>query len=129
MIKLVYIVRKRADLSAQAFHIYWLEKHGPLVRSFAKALHARKYVQSHTIAPEIGDRIAKSRQMGEGYDGITEVWWDSLDELNAGFGSPEGRNASQALAEDEAKFVDLEKSFIFLTEEHTIFDNSSGSPT
>ena len=43
MIKLVYIVRKRDDISFKDFSAYWLEKHGPLVRSFAKT-HARPQV-------------------------------------------------------------------------------------
>ncbi len=125
MIKLVYIVRKRDDVSQKDFHTYWLEKHGPLVRSVAKALHARKYVQSHTIAPEAGAQIAQSRGMADGYDGITEVWWDSPDELAAGTAGAEGREAGRRLIEDEAKFIDLKRSTIFLTEEHTIFDFSS----
>jgi len=125
MIKLVYIVRKRDDVSSQNFHTYWLEKHGPLVRSFAKVMRARKYVQSHTIAPEAGTQIAQWRGMGAGYDGITEVWWDSMEDLAASGASAEGREAGRRLIEDEAKFVDLKRSFIFLTEEHTIFDFSS----
>ncbi len=126
MIKLVYIVRKRDDVSAKDFHAYWLEKHGPLVRSVAKALRARKYVQSHTIAPEAGAQIAQSRGMSDVYDGITEVWWDSPDELAAGTASAEGREAGRRLIEDEAKFIDLKRSSIFLTEEHPIFDFSAG---
>ena len=126
MIKLVYIVRKRDDVSQKDFHTYWLEKHGPLVRSVAKALHARKYVQSHTIAPEAGAQIAQSRGMGGEYDGITEVWWDSLEELAAATATAEGREAGRRLIEDEAKFIDLKRSSIFLTEEHTIFDFSAG---
>jgi len=122
MIKLVYIVRKRDDVSAQDFHTYWLESHGPLVRSVAKAVRARKYVQSHTVAPEAGAQIAQSRGMGAGYDGITEVWWDSMEDLAAGSGSAQGREAGRRLIQDEAKFIDLKRSFIFLTEEHTIFD-------
>jgi len=122
VIKLVYIVRKRDDVSAQDFHTYWLEMHGPLVRSVARSLRARKYVQSHTIAPEIGAQIAQSRGMDAGYDGITEVWWDSIEDLAAGSGSAEGRESGRRLIEDETKFIDLKRSFIFLTKEHTIFD-------
>jgi uncharacterized protein (TIGR02118 family) len=128
MIKLVYIVRKRDDVSAADFHTYWLEKHGPLVRSVAQTLRARKYVQSHTIAPEVGASIAQARGMGEGYDGITEVWWNSPDDLTASFGSAEGRAAGARLVEDESKFIDLKRSYIFLTEEHTIFDFAPGKP-
>jgi uncharacterized protein (TIGR02118 family) len=122
MIKLVYVVRKRDDIPFQDFSKYWLEKHGPLVRSFAKGMRARKYIQSHTVAPEMGQAFAQSRGMPPGFDGITEVWWDSLDDLNAGVATPEGQEAGRVLTEDEARFIDLKRSYIFLTEEHTIFD-------
>lgn len=128
MIKLVYIVRKRDDVTFKDFSAYWLEKHGPLVRGYAKTLRARKYIQSHTVAPEIGAQLAQSRGMPAGFDGITEVWWDSLEEMNAGFATPEGQEIDRALTEDEARFVDLKRSYIFLTEEHTIFD-FTGKPS
>lgn len=121
MVKLVYIIRRRSDISEQDFHEYWLEKHAPLVRSFAKAIRARKYVQSHTIAPEFS-KLAESRGMGEGCDGITEVWWNSLEDLRAGTETPEGQEAGRALREDEARFIDFKRSAIFITEEHLIFD-------
>lgn len=122
MIKLVYIVRKRDEIPFRDFSAYWLETHGPLVRGFAKAMRARKYVQSHTVAPETGGTLAQSRGMPPGFDGITEVWWDSVEDLNAGFATPEGREAGRVLTEDEARFIDLKRSHIFLTEEHAIFD-------
>ena len=61
MIKLVYIVRKRADISEKDFHEYWLKKHGPLVRSFAKSMRAKKYVQSHTVSEDAGKQIRNTR--------------------------------------------------------------------
>jgi uncharacterized protein (TIGR02118 family) len=121
MVKLVYIVKRRDDVSPAEFHRYWLEKHGPLVRSFAKVLNARKYVQSHTIEPERNVALAATRGMPAAFDGITEVWFDSLDSLN-GLNTAEARAADRALIEDESKFVDLKRSYAFLTEEHTIFD-------
>jgi uncharacterized protein (TIGR02118 family) len=122
MVKLVYVIRKRDDVTPQNFYKYWLENHGPLVRSFAKAIRARKYVQSHTIEPELNRRLAESRGMGPAYDGITEVWWDKVEDLNSGMGTPEAQAAARALIEDESKFIDFKRSFLFLTEEHTIFD-------
>ena len=47
--KLVYCVRKRAELSDDEFRTYWLEQHGPLVRSLWEAGRFPgmvKYVQS-----------------------------------------------------------------------------------
>ena len=32
--KLVFCARKRPELSDEEFQTYWLERHGPLVRSF-----------------------------------------------------------------------------------------------
>ncbi len=122
MVKIVYVIRKRDDISAERFHKYWLENHGPLVRSFAKTMRARKYVQSHTIAPELNAEFAKSRGMPEAYDGITEVWWDSIEDLTAGMNSDAGREAGRKLLEDESTFIDFKRSYLFLTEEHTIFD-------
>jgi uncharacterized protein (TIGR02118 family) len=122
MIKLVYIIRKRADVSDKDFHEYWLQKHGPLVRKFAAAIKARKYVQSHTIEPQAAAQMSASRKMGQPFEGITEVWWDSLADLTDGTSTPEGQEAGRQLLEDESKFIDFQKSTIFFTEEHTIFD-------
>ncbi|MGH7782107.1 MAG: EthD domain-containing protein [Candidatus Binataceae bacterium] len=122
MIKLVYIVRKRADISAEEFHDYWLRKHGPLVTRVAKAIHARKYIQSHAIMPDAGASVSQSRKMAPPYEGITEVWWDSVEEMNAGTSTLEGQEAGRLLLQDEARFIDFQHSTIFFTEEHLIFD-------
>jgi hypothetical protein len=123
MIKLVYIVKKRADISEKDFHEYWLKTHGPLVRGFAKSMRAKKYVQSHTVHEDAGKQIRTTRpKMKETYDGITEVWWDSVEDFSGGGAVKGGAEAARALLEDESKFIDFEHSSIFLTEEHEIFD-------
>jgi EthD domain-containing protein len=123
MIKLVYVVRKRADVSEKDFHEYWLKKHGPLVRSFAKSIGARKYVQSHTVLEDAGKRIRATRpRMTETYDGITEVWWDTIEDFSSVADPKDSTEAARALLEDESRFVDFERSSIFFTEEHEIFD-------
>ena len=127
MIKLVYIVRKRDDIAFKDFSAYWLEKHGPLVRSFAKAIRARKYVQSHLIDSPANRGMQEARGMMEGAAGITEVWWDSLADLEAAFRDPAGVAATQDLANDEAKFIDIGRSQLFVTQEHTIFDYTAGA--
>jgi hypothetical protein len=122
MIKLVYVIRKRADVSEKDFHEYWLKKHGPLVRGFAKSMRAKKYVQSHTVFEDAGREIRGTRKMTETYDGITEVWWDTLEDFNSGGDAAERARAARTLLEDESTFIDFARSSIFLTEEHEIFD-------
>ena len=49
---------------------------------------------------------------------MAELWWDSVDALAAGTGTPEGRAAGDALLEDERRFIDHAASSMFLCEEH-----------
>lgn len=58
------------------------------------------------------------------YGGVLELWWDSLDEVVAALRSPEYLAASAILAEDEARFIDLATSTVFLAEE-LIMDSST----
>ena len=122
MVKLVYCIRRRADVTPEEFHRYWLEVHGPKVKSVAGALGARRYVQSHTTAPELNAMFVGSRGLAPAFDGITEVWWDSLAALTAALATPEGAAAGRMLVEDEARFIDFAGSSVFMTNEHAIFD-------
>lgn len=122
MVKLVYCIRRRDDVAEADFHRYWLESHGPLVRSVAEAIGACRYVQSHTVEPEMNGMLRTSRGAAAPYDGITEVWWNDRADLERGFGDPAGVEAARRLLEDEATFIDFSQSAVFLTEEHEIFD-------
>ncbi len=126
MIKLVYVITRRADLSAEAFYDYWLNRHGPLVGAQAKALRLRKYVQSHLLDHPSNEGMRAVRGMLPPVDGITEVWWDSLEDLQAAYATPEGAASGAILAQDEAAFIDFSRSQVFLTQEHEIFDHTGG---
>jgi hypothetical protein len=90
----------------------------------ADRIGARRYVQSHTLDTPLNAVLIESRGMSPGADGITEVWWDSLEQLQAAVSTPEGGEAMQMLLEDERRFIDFARSTIFMTEEHEIFDLS-----
>ena len=128
MIKLVYVVDRGADVSEAEFYDYWLNKHGPLVRSHAKAIRAKKYVQSHLIDTPANEALRSARGMLPPVAGITEVWWDSLEDFQAAYATAEGRAASAVLAADENKFINIKRSQVFLTQEHTIFDYTDKKP-
>lgn len=122
MIKMNFCVRKRDDISEENFHNYWLNEHGPLVKSHRKSLCILKYCQSHAVFPELGDMARSQRGMESKYDGVAELWWENVDVLQAALMSDEGLQAGSELIEDEAKFIDLAKSTIFFSEEHVIFE-------
>lgn len=126
MIKLVYVIVRREGLSPEAFRDYWLTRHGPLVAAQAKALKLRKYVQSHPFDDPASEAMRAVRGMRGPADGVTEVWWDSLEDFSSAYATPEGAESGRILAEDEAKFIDFEKSAVFLTQEHVIFDHTGG---
>jgi uncharacterized protein (TIGR02118 family) len=122
MVKLVFVARRRSDLSNDQFRQYWLERHAPLVRSLQETLRIRKYVQSHTLATDLNAGFAQARGMAveEPADGVAEAWWDSIEDMRDAFSGPEGERAGKLLVEDEGQFVDFETSLAFLTEERPI---------
>ncbi len=121
MIKLVFCCRRRPELSREEFQRYWLDEHGPLVRSLRSALpQMRRYVQSHTLYGPVTDAVRDSRGAGEEFDGITEVWFDSLESMGAS-STEQAAAAGRRLLEDESTFIDFAGSAVFLTVEHEIF--------
>ena len=121
MIKLVYCLARKRDVSAEAFCAYWLEQHGPKVTERRKALQATRYVQSHTIEPELNGLLQQSRGLEAPCDGVTEIWWESADVFRAAIQTAQGLKAMQELLEDESTFIDFEHSRLFITEEHAVF--------
>jgi uncharacterized protein (TIGR02118 family) len=122
MIKLVFCLQRRPDLTREAFQRYWREEHGPLVRSHAAALRIRRYVQVHTTDTPVNAALRASRGGPDGYDGVAELWWDSIDDLMAAVSSDEGQKAGQELLDDERRFIDLERSPLFMAEEHAFVE-------
>jgi uncharacterized protein (TIGR02118 family) len=121
MIKFVYCVRRRPDITPDAFRKYWLENHGPLVHKCAGPMRAKRYVQSHTLDTPLNAAAQQPRGTKPPYDGLTELWWDSVEDLVQALNTPEFHEANNLLAQDEARFCDLPNCSVFFTEEHTIF--------
>ena len=107
-------------LSRRKFQRRWLEVHGPLARRLRKQLpQMKRYVQSHTIAGEAGEALRASRGAAQSYDGISEIWFDSIEAM--GGDAATAADAARQLLEDEAEFLNFAESSLFLTEEHEIF--------
>ena len=122
MIKLVFCLRRREGLSLEEFQRIWREEHAPLVQKHADAIRLRRYVQTHTVPTGMNDALRSSRGGPDGFDGVAELWWDSIEELAAAVATPEGAAAGAALLDDERRFIDLERSPLWLAEEHAIVE-------
>jgi hypothetical protein len=128
--KLVFCVRKRPELSNDDFQRYWLERHGPLVRSLYESGSfpgMLRYVQSHTLFGEPSDRLRASRGSAPAFEGITEVWFDTDKQGGDEAVRDASARAGKLLFDDESTFIDFANSVVFMTSEHTIFDGSGAA--
>jgi hypothetical protein len=117
MIKLVFCLKRLPSLSAEDFHSYWRNVHAPIVLRNKEVLRIKKYVQFHTSFDTLTERLRGFRNSPEPYDGIAEIWYESKDALLTLGRDPDARAASRELREDEARFVDLAASPIWVGED------------
>jgi len=120
VVKLVFALRRLPHLSREEFQRYWREVHAPLVRKHAETLGIRRYVQTHTLETPLNQATAASRSAPEEYDGVAELWWDSLESYAQSASSTEGRQAAIELLEDERRFIDHARSPLWLNEENPV---------
>ena len=120
MIKLTFCLVRLPHLSRQAFQAYWFDTHGPLVASVADELKIRRYVQLHSLPAEASAGLRASRSAPEEYDGVAELWFDSLEVLAENGRRPEAQAAAVLLLEDERRFIDLPKSPLWWGQERVV---------
>lgn len=123
MVKLIFCLHRKPGVTREAFRDYWERQHGPLVQQHAAALGIRRYVQSYTLTDERFARVASARNAPEAFDGVAELWFDSLNDMRAKGATDAGRAAGKALIEDEARFIDLARSPIWMSEEKAFVEN------
>lgn len=108
MIKSIVVARRKAGMTRPEFYKYWEEKHGPLAAKYMPGV--RKYVQNHLI--EVPGMEFEA-------DGVVEMWYDDVNAYLKAMDfmrTDEGR----FLAEDGAKFADIDPSQVWIVEEHII---------
>ncbi len=119
MIRITFLLRRKPELSLKDFQTYWFEDHGPLVASVSGKINALRYVQVHALEDPINDAMAKARGgMEAPYDGVAEVYFESRSALVDALGTPAGQEAAALLLEDEAKFIDLSNSPLWVGYEY-----------
>ena len=112
MVKLIYCISKKPNMSVEEFQRYWREVHAPIAGAIPGL---RRYVQCHVVPATYGGRTAP------GFDGAAELWWDSIEDMRAAMGSPE----VVAALEDEKNFIDHTRVASFVTTENAVV----GPPT
>jgi hypothetical protein len=66
--------------------------------------------------------MSRHRGAPEDFDGVAELWWDTVEDFARAGSTREGREAGRRLLEDERRFIDLARSPIWFGEEHAVVD-------
>lgn len=121
-VKLIFVARRRPELTAEEFQDYWVNKHAPLVKELQATVRIRSYIQSYTLDTQLNADFCEARGIPfeAPPDGVAEAWWDSLEDVQAGFSGPAGEEAARRLIEDEGKFCDFTTSRAFWTAQRQI---------
>ncbi len=109
MVKLIYCISKKPELSVEEFQRYWRDTHAPIA---ARIPGLQRYVQCHTL-PEL-----YARDTPPAFDGAAELWFKDLAALGAAMGSPE----VAAAMEDEKNFIDHTRVASFVTVEKPVVE-------
>jgi uncharacterized protein (TIGR02118 family) len=106
MVKLIALLKRKPGLSREAFARRWLEEHTKLSSQLPGLLEYRINVAVHH-QPE-GDGLEPL------YDGTAELWWESVEAMEAAFASEIGKRAGA----DADEFCDVRLHLY--TEEHFV---------
>ena len=120
MIKLTFCLIRLPHLTREAFQDYWFNTHAPLVASVAETLQIRRYVQLHSLPPEAQAGTRASRDAPEEFDGVAQLWFDSLEAMAENARRPEAQAAGAMLLDDERRFIDLPRSPLWWGRERVI---------
>ena len=102
MLKFLVVLHRRLDISRERFHSILRNEHAAMAERLPGL---RRYVQNH-VADD-------PNRKHPGWDAVVELYWDDRPSMEAAWLTPEGRAATDHLAE----FVDLDRSRWSVVEE------------
>jgi uncharacterized protein (TIGR02118 family) len=109
MIKVVTLLFKRPDLSAEEFRHYYESHHRFLGEKYLSP-HALKYMRRYPI-------LAGDGAETPGFDVMMEVWFDNYYSMEAAMADMSTEAAQRELAEDEEQLFDRERTQSFIVDE------------
>lgn len=113
MRKLSIFLTRRDDLTHDEFTDYWTQKHTPLLASLPPgAVQVHRYVQLLPTQDAIPGVTTAD------YDGVAELWVDSMDQAASWFTSDTYKTD---IATDEENFLDRSKTRFLYSIESVIF--------
>jgi len=114
MFKRISLLVRKPGISRQEFARHWRDIHGPLALALPKVV---RYVQNHIV--EEGASHPHLPGGGQKIDGIVEFWFESREDMEEAFATPE----AAALFADGALFIESVTSYV--VEEHVVIGEDS----
>ena len=109
MIKVVTLLFKRSELTAEAFRDYY-ESHHRLLGEKYLSPHALKYVRRYPILAGDGAEAPE-------FDVMMEVWFENYYAMEAAMADMSTPHAQHELAEDEARLFERDRTQSFIVDE------------
>ena len=106
LLKASCFLTRRPDLTYEEFQHYWTEKHTPmLAKPVEGGPKVYRYVQLYPVRDEMSSLATAP------YDGVAEIWFETLEDAVAQFTS---EHYKTVVAKDEENFLDRSKTlFLF----------------
>lgn len=123
IIKFIEFPVRKPGMSRRAFHLYWQRHHSPHVMSTSGfSQFMRKYVTGHVYVRD-EPILPAALQSVPRFEGVGQVWLNSLDDATAWFGHP---SYAELIAPDEANFIDPNGGGeVLISREHRVYDPDS----
>jgi uncharacterized protein (TIGR02118 family) len=99
MFKVVGIIKRPSGMAFEDFKRWWLEEHVPKVKEFPGLV---RYSVNLCTTPD------------QTFDGMAEVWFATRADMDAVFGTAQGKRAREAATATASNIA------VLLTEEHII---------
>ena len=111
MVKLIICAKRKPAMAHEEFDAYRRDQHGPLVRSVSRVHAPRQKVRP---MPYSGGFSVPFGAAASTYDGVAELWFDSVEEIAKAF---KERRYLEIIRPDELKFVDITNCLSLITGE------------
>jgi len=106
-VKIVRLVKRRADLTLAEFKDYWLTRHAP---------HERRAIETTSLQKVVASFVLPDDHKDPEFDGVAELYFSSLEEIRTMFAGP----VPAMMREDEENFVQMDAPAVRLVAEEYV---------
>jgi len=115
MLKVVALIKRRADLARPEFRQHYEEIHAPLALRHIDQF--RRYVRNHVTAEVVGGPA--------GFDCLTELWYADQSALQRVLTYLQSA-AAEPIRRDELSFMAKQENLFFPVEERLVYEGGAG---